>query len=179
MQFKEVCKNWSSQRNQELQWVTFEMRRTLLRWSPFFSALKLSQTMQAMSISDKNSSPTPNQATPSQLSKTVTSSHPAATRKPQPGKSSLGLPSINSSEWDFEELTLPPAPQSKKWSRDFHCEHCFTELQKYFFLHFIAVPISPIAQGIPYCTTIISASVTMLCCVAPTKIAWLECAERY
>jgi len=94
VQFKEVCKNWSLQRNQELH------------------ALKLSRTMQDMSIGEHDSSPTTNPATPPQPSKT--SSHSTSSRKPPPGKSTLGLPAINSSEWDFEELTLPPAPQNKK-----------------------------------------------------------------
>jgi programmed cell death 6-interacting protein len=35
-------------------------------------------------------------------------------RKPRPGKSLLGLPAISSSEWDFEELTLPPGPKDAK-----------------------------------------------------------------
>lgn len=35
-------------------------------------------------------------------------------RKPLAGKSTLGLPSLNSSEWGFEEITLPPGPKDQK-----------------------------------------------------------------
>ncbi|KAF8183916.1 ALIX V-shaped domain binding to HIV-domain-containing protein [Pholiota molesta] len=84
MQFKDVCKNWSLQRNQELR------------------AFKLTQSMQSMSVREEElhrNCPT-SKAQP----------HATPSRKPPVGKSSLGLPSINSKEWDFEELTLPPAP---------------------------------------------------------------------
>ena len=145
MQFKEVCKNWSSQRNQELQWVTIGMERTPLCWVMLCSALKLSRTMQAMSISEKGSSPTPISVTTSQSNKA--SSHSTTTRKPPPGKSSLGLPSISSSEWDFEELTLPPAPQSKKWNGESQIPTASTasqSLKKFTSFHFVALE-SPIA----------------------------------
>ncbi|KAF9477921.1 BRO1-domain-containing protein [Pholiota conissans] len=89
MQFKEVCKTWSIQRSQELR------------------SFKLTQSMQSMSIREDESrqeqvdtpSSTPSAASSSGL--------------PPIARSSLGLPSINSSEWDFEELTLPPAPPRK------------------------------------------------------------------
>lgn len=35
-------------------------------------------------------------------------------RKPLHGKSALGLPAINSSEWEFEDLVLPPGPKDGK-----------------------------------------------------------------
>ncbi|KAF9468112.1 BRO1-like domain-containing protein [Collybia nuda] len=42
---------------------------------------------------------------------TTVGSPPTPTRKQPVGKSSLGLPSINSSDWEFEEFDLPPGPQ--------------------------------------------------------------------
>ncbi len=178
MQFKEVCKNWSSQRNQELQWVTIGMERTPLCWVMLCSALKLSRTMQAMSLGEKDSSPTPASVTTSQSNKG--SSHSTTTRKLPPGKSSLGLPSISSSEWDFEELTLPPAPQSKKWNGESpysHCKHCFTEPQEIYFLPFCRFGIANCLRTKVYriVQQIIPASMAMLRCT--TKIAWLKCAE--
>ncbi|KAF8968115.1 BRO1-like domain-containing protein [Flammula alnicola] len=43
-----------------------------------------------------------------------TQPHATPSRKAPPGKSSLGLPAINSTEWGFEELALPPGPKDGK-----------------------------------------------------------------
>ncbi|KAF8149996.1 BRO1-like domain-containing protein [Crassisporium funariophilum] len=90
MQYKEVCKNWSLQRNQEIHALT--------------------RSFQSMDVRDGDSvAGTPKKTHPS-TSPTPTSG-PA--RKQPLGKSSLGLPAINSSEWDFEEISLPPGPKDR------------------------------------------------------------------
>ncbi|KDR76216.1 hypothetical protein GALMADRAFT_247478 [Galerina marginata CBS 339.88] len=90
IQFKEVCKTWSHHRNQELHAFT--------------------RSMQSLSLHDVEKSDAavtpPKKVHPSPAASSVVA------RKPPPGKSALGLPSINSSEWGFEELALPPAPAS-------------------------------------------------------------------
>ncbi|KAF8992832.1 ALIX V-shaped domain binding to HIV-domain-containing protein [Cyathus striatus] len=71
--FKEVCKSWSHQRNQELH-------------------------------STSNQAPaSPGRALPSSI---------IGSRKPLPGKSFLGLPSITSDDW--EDIPLPPGPRDNK-----------------------------------------------------------------
>jgi programmed cell death 6-interacting protein len=61
---------------------------------------------------DTNQDTTPAPQTESPLpSPPSTGSH---TRKQPSGKSALGLPALNSSEWDFEEIQLPPGPMDGK-----------------------------------------------------------------
>jgi len=89
IQFKEVCKAWSLQRNQEIHTLT--------------------RSLQSLSLRDADNNTPPNEKQPPPPSST--GSH---TRKQLPGKSALGLPSLNSSEWDFEEISLPPGPMDGK-----------------------------------------------------------------
>lgn len=99
MQFREVCKAWSNQRNQELH--------------------SLTKKFQNMSVSSPDSEkPAPRSSAP-----TVAAELPeeppsprypgnVPTRKPPLPKSSLGrLPALTSDEWEFEEMTLPPPPK--------------------------------------------------------------------
>ncbi|KIM39855.1 hypothetical protein M413DRAFT_19615 [Hebeloma cylindrosporum] len=90
IQFKEVCKTWSLHRNQEIHTLT--------------------RSMQSMALHDGDSHAT--ERTQATNAQPVASHIPS--RKPRPGKSLLGLPAISSSEWDFEELTLPPGPKDAK-----------------------------------------------------------------
>ncbi|KAF8656828.1 hypothetical protein AX16_002376 [Volvariella volvacea WC 439] len=127
LQFKEACKAWSHQRKQELHGLS-----------------RLNQTMGSLSIRDdeedalppqrprqdiasppppaQNTTPTtpvpPNPQNHSTPSAVVIGSGPSPllgkTRKPTAGKSALGLPSINSSDWEFEDIQLPPAPSGSR-----------------------------------------------------------------
>ncbi|KAF9532602.1 BRO1-like domain-containing protein [Crepidotus variabilis] len=97
VQFKEVCKTWSLHRNQELR--------------------DLSRGMQSLSLNDSAAKPYPQSEVKANSSDTEVQKIPSGEipglRKPISGKSSLGLPAFNSSEWEFEELPLPPPPPRK------------------------------------------------------------------
>lgn len=82
VQFKEACKNWSHHRNQEIH--------------------SLSRSVRSMSLSDNEEVKVPAE------NSRIPSSH---LRNEPLGKSSLGLPSLTSSEWGFEEIKLPPGPR--------------------------------------------------------------------
>ena len=62
-----------------------------------------------MSIRDNVEDKTPKKAYPSPPRSPATI---ASTRK-QTGKSALGLPAITLSEWEFEEIPLPPGPPER------------------------------------------------------------------
>lgn len=62
----------------------------------------LSRSIESMSLRDKEEPPKAKSPPP------PVRASPSSTRKP--GKSSLGLPSINSSDWEFEDVALPPGP---------------------------------------------------------------------
>lgn len=66
--------------------------------------------MQSMSLHDADSQ----QDERTQATKAQPAPSHIPPRKARPGKSLLGLPAISSSEWGFEELTLPPGPKDAK-----------------------------------------------------------------
>ncbi|CAA7266857.1 unnamed protein product [Cyclocybe aegerita] len=88
VQFKEVCKTWSLHRKHEIHLLTRSM-----------------QSAPSREGDDRQNTP-----------QKKGQPHPTAppSRRPPPGRSSLGLPALNSSEWEFEELKLPPGPSSRK-----------------------------------------------------------------
>ncbi|KAF9563243.1 BRO1-domain-containing protein [Agrocybe pediades] len=92
VQFKEVCKTWCLHRNQELHSVARSMQSMSLRDG------ETRKEREQESQPEPQTRPGPN----------------GPIRKPLPGKSALGLPAINSSEWEFEELVLPPGPKDRK-----------------------------------------------------------------
>ena len=61
-----------------------------------------------MSLSDSDTSSQDN--IPATQVKSPPSSTESHTRKQPPPKPALGLPSLNSNEWGFEEVSLPPGP---------------------------------------------------------------------
>ncbi|PPQ95240.1 hypothetical protein CVT26_014931 [Gymnopilus dilepis] len=90
IQFKEVCKTWSHHRNQELH------------------ALRSAQSLSSLSLRDESSDvPTDSLAKGTQLGPTLNTPRRLPSAKP-----ALGLPSLNSTEW--EELKLPPGPKDAK-----------------------------------------------------------------
>ncbi|RDB25545.1 pH-response regulator protein palA/RIM20 [Hypsizygus marmoreus] len=100
LQFKEACKNWSHLRNQEIH--------------------SLTRSFQAMSTGsrddldhDQDSSAPPPMASVTHTPPPSRSPPSPKARKQPVGKSSLGLPSITSSDWGFEEIQLPPPPQKR------------------------------------------------------------------
>jgi len=66
--------------------------------------------MQSMSLHDSDNQ----QDERTQAMKAQPAAPQTPSRKARPGKSLLGLPVISSSEWGFEELTLPPGPKDAK-----------------------------------------------------------------
>ncbi|KAJ2922412.1 hypothetical protein H1R20_g14677, partial [Candolleomyces eurysporus] len=96
IQFREVCKEWSHQRNQELHSLTRK-----------FQALSVDDSVQKA-----RSSKSPSDLPPQPPSPRFPNNPPA--RKPPVGKSSLGkLPALTSDEWEFEEMPLPPGPKDR------------------------------------------------------------------
>ncbi|KAH9481355.1 pH-response regulator protein palA/RIM20 [Psilocybe cubensis] len=92
IQFKEVCKAWCHHRNQEIHAFTRAMQ-----------SMSIKDDKPPEEVSSAKPKPTPTMKKAPVVQNT-------STRKAPLGKSSLGLPAINSSEWDFEELPLPPGP---------------------------------------------------------------------
>ncbi|KAH6913067.1 pH-response regulator [Coprinopsis sp. MPI-PUGE-AT-0042] len=88
VQFKSVCATWAQQRNQELHDLTTGLQ------------------MQNLSIQESNRQ-LPGQAQPHSPAR------PGA-KKPPIGKSSLGLPALNSDDWGFEKVSLPPGPKDAR-----------------------------------------------------------------
>ncbi|KAF8896364.1 ALIX V-shaped domain binding to HIV-domain-containing protein [Infundibulicybe gibba] len=90
IQFKEGCKNWSHHRHQEIH--------------------SLSRSLKAMTLGEDSESPRAKKTNAN--SRAPTSTSPRS--KPPTGKSALGLPAITSSDWEFEEVPLPPGPPDRK-----------------------------------------------------------------
>ncbi|KAL0954962.1 hypothetical protein HGRIS_003892 [Hohenbuehelia grisea] len=88
LQFKETCRLWSAQRKQEIHALSRSMRET--------------STPEA----DGARRPGRNTSTPQKA--------PRATPRKELGRSSLSLPPIDSSEWEYEPLDLPPGPGERR-----------------------------------------------------------------
>ncbi|KAG5651345.1 hypothetical protein H0H81_009008 [Sphagnurus paluster] len=112
LQFKEACKTWSRLRNQQIHSLTRSFGAMSVgggsRASPSPSPPSTPIASPTRELSTPPPAPVPVPApAPAPTS-------PAPTRKQPPGKSALGLPSINSSDWGFEEFQLPPPPPPRK-----------------------------------------------------------------
>ena len=71
----------------------------------------LTRSLQSMSLNDGDTTQDIIPATQVKSPPLPTESH---TRKQPPPKSAFGLPALNSNEWGFEDISLPPGPTNGK-----------------------------------------------------------------
>ncbi|KAK0483604.1 BRO1-like domain-containing protein [Armillaria novae-zelandiae] len=106
LQFKDSCKIWCNHRQQEIHALSQSLGSMSLQESDDagdFSGEYIRDQPEALVDAPAPSLPNP----PSQ---------PPQSAQPKKvfGKISSGLPPLNSSEWGFEEIKLPPGPSKKK-----------------------------------------------------------------
>ncbi|KAG6879119.1 hypothetical protein C0992_005096 [Termitomyces sp. T32_za158] len=140
LQFKETCKNWSRSRNQQIHSLTRSLQK--LSVEPRSDTLPSTHTAPQVDETEPTNlvshSPSSVDTGPPETSKILPNTSSGAEArgsiKPQPrtglhtstptlstpgkksasSKSALGLPALTSTEWDFEDIKLPPPPTPKR-----------------------------------------------------------------
>ncbi|KAJ3520410.1 hypothetical protein NMY22_g12771 [Coprinellus aureogranulatus] len=115
IQFKEVCKAWSYQRNQELHALTKKMQTLSINVEDEPAPEPEPGTGPTEPTATHSAVPTANIANlpPQPPSPRFPTNKPS--RKPLPGRSALGkLPALTSADWEWEEMRYLLAPIDKK-----------------------------------------------------------------